>query len=59
MTGPPGTTRSRETRPEEDEAGGIGPFSSWRALYIAVLVYTAGLIALLYALTRALDHTVG
>ena len=39
-----------------DEAeGGIGPFRSWRALYVSVIGYTAGLILLLYLATRLLD----
>lgn len=61
MTGPPDPTGTDEATTEDDdhEDGRIGPFSSWRALYVAVLVYTAALIALLYLLTHALDHTVG
>ncbi len=39
-----------------DEAEGpVGPFRSWRALYAAVIAYTAGLILLLYLATRLLD----
>lgn len=33
----------------------IGPFRSWRALYVSVIAYTAGLILLLYLATRLLD----
>lgn len=38
--------------------GRIGPFRSWRALYVSVIVYTAGLILLLYLATRLLDFGV-
>ena len=41
--------------PDEAEDGRIGIFPSWRALYIAVIVYTAGLIALLRVFTVLLD----
>lgn len=40
---------------DEDEDGRIGIFPSWRALYIAVIVYTAGLIAILRVFTVLLD----
>jgi hypothetical protein len=44
---------------EDREAGGrIGPFRSWRALYVSVIAYTAGLILLLYLATRLLDFGV-
>ena len=36
----------------------IGPFRSWRALYVSVIVYTAGLILFLYLATRLLDFGV-
>lgn len=42
----------------EDREGRIGPFRSWRALYVSVIVYTAGLIFLLYLATRLLDFGV-
>jgi len=45
-------------RDEEDE-GPVGPFSSWRALYVTVLVYAAATVAALYLLTRLLDHSAG
>jgi len=42
-----------------DETGDrIGPFRSWRALYVSVIAYTAGLILLLYLATRLLDFGV-
>ena len=41
--------------PDEDEDGRIGIFPSWKALYVSVIVYTAGLIALLYVFTVLLD----
>lgn len=40
---------------EDDEDGRIGIFPSWRALYITVIVYTAGLIAILRVFTVLLD----
>ena len=41
---------------DRDEAEDpVGPFHSWRALYAAVIAYTAGLILLLYLATRLLD----
>jgi len=42
---------------DDGDSGRIGPFSSWRALYATVIAYTAGMIALLYVLTRILDHS--
>ena len=45
--------------PEDVEDGPIGIFPSWRAAYITVLLYTAGLTALLYFLTRLFDYSVG
>ena len=33
-------------------------FGRWRALYVAVIAYTAGLILLLYLATRMLDFGV-
>ena len=41
--------------PDEDEDGRIGIFPSWKALYVAVIVYTAGLIAILHVFTVLLD----
>ena len=42
-----------------DETGErIGPFRSWRALYVSVVAYTVGLIILLYLVTRLLDFGV-
>ena len=43
---------------DAEEEGRIGIFGSWRALYISVIVYTVGLILLLYVLTRLLDKSV-
>ena len=44
----------------EDEGGGpIGIFPSWRAVYITILIYTAGLTLGLYVLSRLLDHGSG
>ncbi|MFV1988734.1 MAG: hypothetical protein ACC682_15790 [Gemmatimonadota bacterium] len=44
---------------EHDDDGRIGIFPSWRALYITVLVYTAGLTVALYLMSRFLDHSAG
>ena len=43
------------TEHPEENGDRIGPFRSWRALYVSVIVYTAGLILLLYLATRLLD----
>ena len=51
----PDTGDPAGTSPDEDEDGRIGIFPSWKALYIAVIVYTAGLIALLRVFTVLLD----
>lgn len=50
-------TDGGDRRRVDDDAddGRIGPFSSWRALYTAVLFYSLALILLLYVATRALD----
>ena len=49
-------TEYRDETEDRDEAGDrIGPFRSWRALYVSVIVYTVGLIFLLYLATRLLD----
>jgi hypothetical protein len=44
---------------EEDGPGRIGNFPSWRAVYITVLIYTAGLALTLYLMSRLLDHSGG
>jgi len=43
------------TEHRDENEGRIGPFRSWRALYVSVIVYTAGLVLLLYLATRLLD----
>ena len=40
---------------ERDEGEPIGPFATWRHLYIVVLTYGVALILLLLFLTRVLD----
>ena len=45
-----------ERRDETEDR--IGLFRSWRALYVSVIVYTVGLIFLLYLATRLLDFGV-
>ena len=52
-------THAPEHDPPEEGEDRIGPFPSWRALYIAVLLYTAAMVAALYVLTRLLDHSAG
>ncbi len=42
-----------------EDGGRIGPFSSWRALYLTVIVYSIGVILVLYLLTRLLDYRGG
>ncbi len=37
----------------------MGIFPSWRSLYLAVTLYTAALVAILYLLTRLLDFSTG
>ncbi|MCY3699647.1 MAG: hypothetical protein OXH46_08430 [Gemmatimonadetes bacterium] len=46
------------TERRDENEGRIGPFRSWRALYVSVVVYTVGLILLLYLATRLLDFGV-
>ena len=53
---PPGADSARASA-DEDEDGRIGIFPSWRALYISVVVYTAGLIAILRVFTVLLDSS--
>lgn len=42
-----------------EEDGRVGIFPSWRSLYLAVTLYTAALVAILYLLTRLLDFSTG
>ena len=51
-------TEEEPLRDADDEDDRIGVFRSWRALYVTVIVYTLGLIILLYVLTRLLDKSV-
>ena len=52
-------TERRDERGRRVEAEGrIGPVRSWRARYVSVIAYTAGLILLLYLATRLLDFSV-
>ncbi|MDE2663846.1 MAG: hypothetical protein OXI39_12690 [Gemmatimonadota bacterium] len=43
------------TEHRDETEGRIGLFRSWRALYVSVIIYTVGLILLLYLATRLLD----
>lgn len=52
------TERRDETGRRDEAEGRIGPFRSWRALYVSVIAYTVGLIFLLYLATRLLDFSV-
>jgi hypothetical protein len=58
MTEDQGTTAAGTEPAEDDDEGRVGIFPSWRATYIAVLVYTAALTGFLYLMTRVLDHSV-
>jgi len=40
-----------------DEPGSVGPFRSWQALYLTVVVYALVTVAVLYAFTLALDFS--
>jgi len=55
VTLPPGRTPAEE----EEKEGRVGPFPSWRALYVTVILYTVATVAALYVLTRLLDHSAG
>ena len=35
----------------------VGPFSSWKSLYLAVIAYTTSLTLLLYVMTIFLDYS--
>ena len=50
------TAEEREREAAEDERP-PGLFRSWRGLYAAVIVYTAGLVVLLTLASRLLDHS--
>lgn len=52
-------TPAPEHDPPEEGDERLGPFPSWRALYIAVLLYTAATVAALYVLTRLLNYSAG
>lgn len=43
---------------EYEEDANLGPFRTWRSLYVAVVVYTAGLIGLLAWFSVAFDFSV-
>ena len=42
----------------DEDDGPIGIFPSWSAVYWAVVIYTAGLIALLWIFTVVFNHSV-
>ena len=51
----PGPGRGPDPAPaEEDDAGPVGIFPSWKALYTTVVVYALGLIVLFWILSEAL-----
>ncbi len=41
-----------------NDDGEVPPLGSWKRLYLAVFIYTAVLIALLYVATRLLDTSI-
>ncbi len=41
----------------DDDSGKIGIFRSWTSLYVAVVVYTAALVLVLYLFTVLLDFS--
>ncbi|MDT8341528.1 MAG: hypothetical protein RQ751_08455, partial [Longimicrobiales bacterium] len=45
-------------RHDDEDAGPIGIFSSWKVLYWSVVIYTAALVALLWVFTVAFNHSV-
>jgi len=44
--------------PDDEDAGPIGIFPSWKAVYWSVVIYTLGLIGLLWIFTVLFDHSV-
>lgn len=49
-----------ESVPDDEMADAdesLGFFPSWGSLYATVIVYTIGLVIVLYVLTRVLDHS--
>lgn len=44
-------------RNDDEDAGPIGIFPSWTALYWSVVIYTVGLVALLWIFTVAFNHS--
>ena len=48
-----------EERFDDEDDGRIGIFPSWSSLYVAVTVYTAAMIVILYLFTIFLDFSVG
>jgi hypothetical protein len=42
----------------DDEGEPIGPFRTWKALYMTVLLWAVVLIVLLYVFTRVFDRGV-
>ncbi len=59
----PDSERSREDVEGGEERGGeesgepIGPFPTWRSLYITVLVWSAVTVGALYAVTVLFDRS--
>jgi hypothetical protein len=40
-----------------EDPGAVGPFPSWTALYVTVLVYAMVTVGILYVFTAALDFS--
>ncbi len=56
--GEEGEERSEEGSRESEESGEpIGPFPTWRSLYITVLVWSAVTVGALYAVTVLFDRS--
>ena len=49
---------ARIAREAEEDAGPIGPFPNWTAVYVTVVVFVAACIGILAWFTAALDFSV-
>jgi hypothetical protein len=50
-----GQTPGGSASVQDDSAGPIGPFPTWKSLYTTVVIFGIGLILVLLVLTRLLD----
>ena len=46
-----------QKRQDDEDAGPIGIFPSWKAVYWSVVIYTLALIAILWVFTVAFNHS--